>query len=377
MKRKSFADTARPRFTVTMVEEPTYEVDAGVLDRYNPRDDPRREASMKGDVGERRELEDSVQKGRAFVGSLSSKTRLSNLDDDRKGYTGIDYSLSEAVWTVKRHVDAFAYNPERLREMDDYTEDGDKWYRDNFRVEDAEEMTAQLKKAARFYGAALVGVTEVNPLWVLTHEKKTMKPLELPDWVKYAVVMAVEMDDRGIATAPACPGTAATGKGYLDMAVLSALVAEFIRNLSYNALPAGNDLALNIPLAVDAGLGQVGRNGLLITPEFGPRIRLCKVFTDLPLEPDRPVNFGVTEFCKTCKRCAKACEVDAISMETEPTWEPACDANNPGALKWYVDTMKCHNFWYDNGTECATCIAVCPYNTGSKYLTPREFWEQD
>ena len=116
-------------------------------------------------------------------------------------------------------------------------------------------MTAQLKKAARFYGAALVGVTEVNPLWVLTHEKKTMKPLELPDWVNYAVVMAVEMDDLGIATAPACPGTAATGKGYLDMAVLSALVAEFIRNFGYNALPAGNDLALNIPLAVDAGLG--------------------------------------------------------------------------------------------------------------------------
>ena len=128
---------------------------------------------------------------------------------------------------------------------------------------------------------------------------------------------------------------------------------------------------------MDAGLGQVGRNGLLITPELGPRVRICKVFTDLPLKPDNPVDFGVTEFCKVCKRCAQACEVDAISMETEPTWTPACDANNPGALKWYVDTTKCHNFWYDNGTECATCIAVCPYNTGSKYLMPEEFWKQD
>ena len=148
MKRKSFADTARPRFTVTRVEEPTYVVDEGVLARYNPLNDPRREASLKGDVGDRRELVESVKKGRAFVGSLSSKTRLANLDDDRQGYTGIDYSLSEAVWTVKRHVDAFAYNPERLREMDDYTEDGDEWYRENFRVEDSEEMTAKMRLPA-------------------------------------------------------------------------------------------------------------------------------------------------------------------------------------------------------------------------------------
>jgi len=85
MKRNSFADTARPKFTVTRVEEPTYVVDEGVLSRFNPLDDPRREASIKGDVGERLELVASVQKGRAFVGSLSSKTRLANLDNNRQG----------------------------------------------------------------------------------------------------------------------------------------------------------------------------------------------------------------------------------------------------------------------------------------------------
>ena len=64
----------------------------------------------------------------------------------------------------------------------------------------------------------------------------------------------------------------------------------------------GNDTALSIPLAIDAGLGELGRNGLLITPEYGACVRLCKVFTDLPLEADRPVEFGLAEICQRCRR---------------------------------------------------------------------------
>jgi len=66
------------------------------------------------------------------------------------------------------------------------------------------------------------------------------------------------------------------------MAFVATSLAEFIRLLGHDAIPAGNDMALSIPLAVDAGLGELGRNGLLITKEFGPRLRLCKVFTNLP-----------------------------------------------------------------------------------------------
>ena len=86
------------------------------------------------------------------------------------------------------------------------------------------------------------------------------------------------------------------------------------------------------------------------------------------------LNIKGRNFCKTCKLCSKACEVGAISEETEPSWKTACEANNPGTLKWHVDTQKCYKFWYDNGTECATCIAVCPYNPGPKLVTPKGFW---
>ena len=162
------------------------------------------------------------------------------------------------------------------------------------------------------------------------------------------------------------------------MAFVLARLGEFIRNLGYDAIESGNDIALSIPLAIDAGLGELGRNGLLITPQYGPRVRLCKIFTDLPLEPDKPIEFGVKEFCKECKLCAKYCEAGAISMDDEPSFDGVCPSNNPGVLKWYVDVEKCYLFWLENGMSCSTCIKVCPYNIISSRrseVSPRDFWK--
>jgi reductive dehalogenase len=138
-------------------------------------------------------------------------------------------------------------------------------------------------------------------------------------------------------------------------------VATFIRALGYRAFANGNDVSLSIPYAVAAGLGELGRNGMLITREFGPRVRLVKVFTELELAPDHLISFGVWDFCKSCKRCADACPSKAVS-DGEPTLEGKTISNNPGVLKWYIDPEKCIQFWRDNGSDCANCIAACPYN---------------
>jgi epoxyqueuosine reductase len=167
-----------------------------------------------------------------------------------------------------------------------------------------------------------------------------MQMLTSPKKSENAIVMAVEMDADGIATSPAALATAATGVGYSKMAFILAGVGEFIRNLGYEAIQCGNDTALSIPLGIDAGLGELGRNGLLITPQYGPRVRLCKTLKDLPLEPEKPVEFGVKEFCKKCKLCAEHCEARAISMNDESSFEVTCRSNNPGALKWYVDVER-------------------------------------
>ena len=115
-------------------------------------------------------------------------------------------------------------------------------------------------------------------------------------------VTAQAMDYSLIRTAPSALSGAATGLGYSHDALVVLSLAQYLRNLGYRAIASMNDSALAIPFALQAGLGEYSRLGLLITKEFGPRVRLGKVFTDLPLAFDEPIQFGVKEFCDSCRR---------------------------------------------------------------------------
>jgi epoxyqueuosine reductase QueG len=90
-------------------------------------------------------------------------------------------------------------------------------------------------------------------------------------------------------------------------------------------------------------------------------VRLCKVFTDLPLVPDQPHFFGVEEFCRRCMRCAQDCPSRAISFGEKSTQVPT-RSNNPGVLKWAINPEQCFKYWIANGTDCSNCIRVCPFN---------------
>lgn len=235
-------------------------------------------------------------------------------------------------------------------------------------VPDPAEMTATVKSVARMYGADLVGITEINPLWVYSRyfERDTALagPLELP--LKYAVVMGIEMDFASIRKSPGFAASGAVATAYSNMAETSSKLAKYIRMLGWEALPSGNDTTQSIPLAIDAGLGELGRNGLLLTPQFGSRLRLCKVYTDLPLVPDQPIDFGLQRFCETCQACAHACPVQAIPRG-ERSLELTSISNRPGIVRWHVDVGRCLQFWVANGgslaglSDCANCISACPW----------------
>ncbi|MGB1289363.1 MAG: 4Fe-4S double cluster binding domain-containing protein, partial [Aggregatilineales bacterium] len=92
-----------------------------------------------------------------------------------------------------------------------------------------------------------------------------------------------------------------------------------------------------------------------------PRVRIAKIFTDLPLAADEPLDFGVTETCNACRRCSNACPVKAIP-QAEPSYEPHGISNLKGVKKWTIDAEKCFKFWTNQGTDCSICIRVCPYN---------------
>ena len=98
-------------------------------------------------------------------------------------------------------------------------------------------------------------------------------------------------------------------------------------------------------------------------------MRLCKVFTDLPLVPDEPRFFGVQEFCESCMICAHDCPPKAIPFGKMTTEVPTV-SNNPGVLKWPINPEQCYRYWGANHTECSNCIRVCPYNQ-------KEGWHHD
>ncbi|MBN8590352.1 MAG: reductive dehalogenase [Anaerolineae bacterium] len=283
-----------------------------------------------------------------------------------EGFQHRDYALRNASWYVADFTADLLETSHDRKEgfLDTYT-----LFREGATVQKLDstpaENSAELKRAARFLGADLVGICEYDERWVYTHNYSRRddreKPIDLPSDLPYVVVLANAMDHDTIQTVPSALSGAATGQGYSKDIIALLSTAQYIRNLGYRAVASLNDTALSIPLAIQAGLGEYGRHGLLITPEFGPRVRIAKIFTDLPLEPDQPIHFGVREFCGICRKCAKGCPPKAIA-DGEPSAEPHTISNLVGVTKWTVNAEKCFGFWANQGTDCSICIRVCPYN---------------
>jgi epoxyqueuosine reductase len=287
-----------------------------------------------------------------------------------QGYTMRDWAFAMSMWYLERwwgfgnmvgNEGLLAWFPDEAeRALRDRMEPGEKWV-----VLDPEEMSRNIKKAALYIGASLVGICRLDRHWLYSHSfhphTHAHVPIEIPEEFQYAVVMAHEMPYELMQTSPAYGGFASTGRGYSMMAFCASSLAHYIRSLGYKAIPTGNDTGLSVPFAIDAGLGGLGRHGMLITNKFGPRVRLSKVFTNLPLVPDKPIEFGVTEFCRVCKRCAEECPGGCISFG-EPTTEGPTISNNSGIYKWYINPEKCLDFWARNNGSCENCVRVCSFN---------------
>ncbi len=229
-------------------------------------------------------------------------------------------------------------------------------------------MRETVAKVARYYGADLVGFTELDERWVYSNhylpDEGLNPPVELPEGCREVVILGLELDYEMMKTAPTAIEYTETHWNYSRMSVLVSSLASFIRSLGYQAVPCLNDTALSVPLAIDAGLGQPSRLGLVITPKYGPRLRWCKVITDLPLGGKKKhIDLGVIEFCEACEKCAGACPAGAIPRGLR-TIEGHNISNNPGVLKWYLDYEKCRTFQAGVGTNCGICMMVCPFNKG-------------
>lgn len=235
-----------------------------------------------------------------------------------------------------------------------------------------EEAVKIIKKAAQYYGALDVRFTEVDQRWFFSHTRDG-KPIVFEDVEtayendekavvplshKWAIVMTVPIDFDETQYTPT-PVFAAGGMAYSRMHILAGTVAEFIRGLGWNAIPSGNDMCLNVPLALQAGLGHLGRMNRIITWEHGPLVKICKVFTDIPLLQSPQAPTGIMEYCEVCKKCSKQCPGGAIG-EGPRSWETPA-GSNPGVYRWPCDEEKCRDYWDQVGTSCTVCYRVCAF----------------
>ena len=281
-----------------------------------------------------------------------------------RGFRRKDYALRNAAW---HGADIFA----ELKEADDRREgflDPLSVLRDasdeRAEIGPPADAAVELKQVARVLGADLVGIAARDDRWVYTErysrEADGAKPNDLDDALDRVVVVGQAMDPSLIATAPSALAGAATGLGYSQDVIVLLSIAQYIRNLGYQAVPTLNDTALAIPYAIKAGLGEYGRHGMVITPEHGPNVRFGKIFTDLPVAVDHPIRFGVEEMCGTCQACADACPATAIPRDA-PTDRRHNVSNLEGVTKWTVDGEACFGYWAKINSDCSVCIRVCPY----------------
>lgn len=301
-----------------------------------------------------------------------------------------DYGLTR--WTHKEDKD-----PRAMMDTD--------WLqKEQYKFNSKEEAANAIKRAARLYGADLVGITQRDERWdyskffsfipepgrdMFPMPPQTMEEFQgmgeyMKNWnpsqwtygwekagftPKSVIVLAFEMDYEAVSASTCDISNSAAAEGYSQMTKTAYQLAVFFRQLGYKAIPTGNDTGISVPYAIAAGLGEGSRMGQLVTYKYGPRVRIAKVYTEFDfVEYDKPKLFGVHEFCKRCKRCADACPAEAIPLADEPTFEPTHENkdnayfNFKGVKKWYVDARKCFKQWADGDTECANCICACPYN---------------
>ena len=224
--------------------------------------------------------------------------------------------------------------------------------------QDPAANTRAIKALSYFLGADLTGICEIPDYAWFSH-KEDGTPIE--PYHRYAVVMLI---DQGYDTMEGASGDdwisgAQSMRAYLRGAEIAGIMADLLRGLGFPARAQTNadSDVLHIPLLLWAGLGELSRIGeLVLNPFVGPRFKSVVLTTDMPLEVDQPIDFGLQYFCSHCRKCARECPCDAISFGDKIVFN--------GYEMWKPDVERCTRYRLTNakGSACGRCMKTCPLN---------------
>jgi len=221
-----------------------------------------------------------------------------------------------------------------------------------------------LKKIILDLGTVAVGCTDLEQQFIYSHKGRFDSNYGIKIELNHpnVIVFLVEMDYSRMQNAPKAYTIFESANQYYNAAYISKVIEKLITKLGYQAkahYDANYDVILP-PLAIKAGLGELGRNNILIADKYGSRVRIGAVSTDIPLKYDSPISLGADKFCKVCKKCASNCPSKALSVNGE--------SNIRGIDKWETNVDKCYTIWRKYGTDCGICMAICPYSHKNNFL---------
>lgn len=223
---------------------------------------------------------------------------------------------------------------------------------------DAQRNANNVKAASYFLGIDAVGICNC-PDWTWYSHDAIGAELIPPH--HNAINMIV---DQGFETMEGASGDDWIGvsqsmRAYLRFSLLGGVIAKQIRNLGYSAKAHTvlDGEVLQPPLLLMSGLGEVSRIGeVILNPLLGPRLKSGVVTTDMPLTHDKPIDFGLQNFCENCNKCARECPAGAITAGPKKMFN--------GYEIWKSDSQKCTTYRITNegGAMCGRCMKTCPWN---------------
>ena len=207
------------------------------------------------------------------------------------------------------------------------------------------DVTEEIRGKPKSLGCGEVGFTKYDRKYTYKSKK---------GWVKFehAICLALEQDYWQTQTIPSMEAEFAHFGTYEEEGAYAIQLAEYIRSLGYRAqIHSPNDnSAAYIPMFVEAGLGQLGANGQLLSPHFGSRSRLMIISTDAVVTYDEPVDYGLHKFCEICQVCVNRCPGRAL-VKDKVWWRGA--ENH----KLMYDRCRPVMATYEG---CGVCMLVCP-----------------
>jgi ferredoxin len=224
--------------------------------------------------------------------------------------------------------------------------------------DDPHILSRHIKRMGYFLGADVMGICRM-PKSAVYKCDMAGNPIDI-DYTS-AVVIATEKEYRTVAASKGYDWIAdpVSFQAYRESAMVAITMAAYIRRLGYRASAQYGVLWYQLqipPLLLMAGMGEVCRAGVILNPFLGFNYKAAAVLTDLPLFADKPVDFGLQDFCKRCNRCARACPSQAISHGDKVMYN--------GYETWKLDTKRCASFVLLNKHDswCNTCVKSCPWS---------------